>query len=126
MSEEKCWVEENLSCILDCNKCQGCSVFINQFLKIVYCKEESCLWFKKIAFKKFIEHSKGQKFFGDEYYTGVCSRSVIGVNPWELETKISKHKKAICNFRSDKYISNHLDFSRFPQGGNIPDPITEI
>lgn len=94
-----------------------------QYAKLVYCAEDRCLWYQSLDIKKYVKHHKDHQPFPADYYSGICCRSEIAINPKRISTLLVDHRLAICALRSDKEISGHLDFSKLPQGGNIPDPV---
>lgn len=98
---------------------------LDSYKKIVYCNDTDCIWNKKINFKKFIDTAVGQEHFDDDAFTGICTRAEIGIRPLELEegdlNSKRKYRHAICCVRSDDKVKGHMDFSKFPFGGNVPD-----
>ena len=71
----------------------------------------------------------GRNHEGMTEFTGECDRKqddgeeVIGILPKEIITLDVKLHIPECVAFSNTGISGHMDFSKMPQGGNIPDPI---
>lgn len=106
-----------------CSGDETCPELVKRYSKLVYCDDYRCVWNVAIKFKKYVLHHKDEKPFEEDSAKGVCGRKEILLTPKEINTLQRKYKLATCSVRSDKGISGHLDFSRFPQGGNIPDPV---
>lgn len=102
---------------------EKCKNLFSKYCKIIFCNDAKCLWNQQIDIKKFVKRHKDHKPFPHDFYSGVCSRPEIAINPKVIDTREVKHQLAVCAVRSNKGISGHLDWSRYPQGGNIPDPV---
>ena len=115
----ECWIIKEIDC--DKEECSGeCEELKERYAKIVYCKDEECMWNNDIPFKVFPTTNKAHIPLGeDSYYHGICARPVLGITPQTIETGNLKYDTAVCTFRAQKYIKGHLDFTRFPQGGRI-------
>ena len=98
--------------------------FFERYAKLVFCKDDRCAWNMGIKEEVFIKHHKDDHPFPADSYRGVCSRPELGLNAEVIQSGNRKRVLATCGFRSDKTLSGHLDFSRFPKGGNIPDPVS--
>lgn len=120
--DKQCWLDEKELC--DCSSDENCKVLFSKYAKIVYCNDTRCAWNVSIPFKKYIKHGSGVGYvpFKEDGIVGVCGRSEIGLQPREYEELHTAGKVTTCSVRSDRSFG-HLDFSRFPQGGNIPDPV---
>lgn len=131
-ADTKCCENPNgntVPCFKDGNQCvcgqnERCPELIAQFSKVVWCKDYDCLWNQKSGFKKFIDLRKNHQHFEDDAFEGFCSRPEIGLrNIHELDTSITGQVMkvlghAICCVRSS-VVKDHIDFSKYPQGGNI-------
>ena len=120
MSENSCPTFGE-GCVQDTH--EECISINEKYAKLVFCNEAKCIWNKDIEMKKYVKRHRDHTPFPQDYYHGICSRLEIAINPETIETIQVKHSLAICAVRSDKGISGHIDWSRFPQGGNIPDPV---
>ncbi|MFH1546952.1 MAG: hypothetical protein ABIC57_00525 [bacterium] len=124
----KCWVND-CECVIyqaneegDYNNCEDCEEFILNCSRVVWCNDDRCAWWRKIPFDKVIQYHKFYIPLGDDdAYTGICFRNGVGIRSRIIESRLleTKYRLAECKCRSDKIISGHMDFSRFPQGGNI-------
>ena len=100
---------------------------IAKYSKPIYCNALKCMWNVKLEEKVFLKHHREHQPFDDDAYEGICSRNEIGLYykeeaPTFGQVRVKK-KWVYCPFRSDVHPSGHMDWSRFPQGGNIPDPM---
>ena len=118
----RCWASEDVMCKCECDS--ECAGMFAKYAKVVYCTDASCAWNVSIPFKKYILHGSkvGYVPFEKDAFNGVCGRKELGLRPQEIIELHTKHKLTTCSMRSDRSFG-HLDFSRFPQGGNIPDPV---
>ena len=63
--------------------------------------------------------------FEDKYY-GICEADEIGISNKHIETHQTEWNLPVCKRYTQRGIVGHIDFSRFPQGGRIPENIKEI
>lgn len=115
---EQCWLGGQ--CSKETKDCGNCVTFTERFARVVYCKVKECLWYEDIPFSVYVAPTKDYTPLGEEdAYRGVCGRATLGIAGKVIETSLAKHNLAVCKLRSDKRITGHLDFSKFPTGGNI-------
>ena len=100
-----------------------CHELASKYAKLIFCGDSRCLWYKDIEVKKYVKRHTDHTPFSNDYYQGICTRPEIALNQKIIDTAQMKHQLAVCAVRSDKTISGHLDWSKYPQGGNIPDPV---
>lgn len=112
---KKCFIDDNKCSYTEMESCTCCQHFLDNFSVIVYCNDTSCAFFTPLPFKHELKHHKDYKPFDDCYYTGVCGKGEIGMKKREVSTALANYKFCNCTSRSDKKISGHVDFSRFPQ-----------
>ena len=117
MKGQFCWVDGSIFCQED--DCSNCEIFLGEFSMIVYCNDKDCPNRKELPFKKKINWGRGRVPFEEDGYTGICLKKEIAVDSKTVETTNTKYRYSECRNRSDMKISGHMDFSRFPQGGNI-------
>ena len=92
----------------------------------VLCNDKKCFWWKSCNPQKLI-YGRGQE--GMTEFSGECGRKqdngeeIIGILPKEIITLDVKLHAPECVAFSNLGISGHMDFSKFPQGGSIPEPI---
>lgn len=89
----------------------------------ILCNVQDCLWWKKLENSQRLNSGNVKDNDFAPLFEGECSREEIGVSAKIIETTNFNHSLGVCYCKSDKFISGHLDFTRFPQGGNIPDPV---
>ena len=88
----------------------------------VLCHMSSCLHWRKFDSPQILMYHKSYVPLGDDdLYSGYCARDIVGIRERNIETLQVKHHLAVCRTYSDKRIKGHMDFSRYPQGGHIPD-----
>lgn len=85
----------------------------------VLCDDLDCAWCKPLGEERFIEHYKNYNPLAGMGYRGVCTREEIGIKARKIETHNTIYHIPECRSFSNKGISGHIDFSRFPQGGRI-------
>ena len=85
----------------------------------VYCNCADCLHYEELLEKKILMHHKGYIPIGDDGYSGICVREEIGISRMHISTNQVDYRLAKCVSKSDKRIAGHMDWSKFPQGGNI-------
>lgn len=122
VNEEMCFckADENIECIRGEKKeCYTCPVFLEYNSIIVYCNSKKCLHWKEIPFKYFVNHNKNVNNFEDSAFRGICSRKEIAVRQRDIISKDMYYNINECKSFSNTKISGHMDFSKFPQGGNI-------
>lgn len=117
----------------DCEKeqHQECQNLVQKYSKIIWCKDFKCSWNLEIEQSKTIKHHRDYVALGKtDGYRGICSRPEIGLSHKIFETGTRangvRHEVAACDFRSNKSISGHMDWSRFAdqkQSSNVSDPI---
>lgn len=105
---------------------------LQQYKKLVFCKFYDCIWNVKIDGGVHIPHHKDWKPLSDgeaDKYIGVCGRPALGLSKVEFEQGNRHEVVAKCDYRSDKGIKGHMDFSRLlqpdgsPYGGTISEPV---
>lgn len=107
------------------------SVDLDKYKKCVYCHDHECMWNVEIEDSIFIKHHRDDEPIGPaDAYAGVCSRPEIGLVRTTVFSGQGKYKVTKCDYRSDRGIKGHMDFSKLldssgsPYGGNIPDSST--
>ncbi|MBI2020133.1 hypothetical protein HYS94_01815 [Candidatus Daviesbacteria bacterium] len=117
-----CKTEINISC-----ECSGdsCSLkALESYRKFIWCDAVDCVWnMNPLPFKKYVQVNDNFKSLPNDNVKGLCTRQEIRLTAREVETLRVKHKLAGCAVRSDKRITGHMDWGKFPEGGNIPDPV---
>lgn len=127
-------IEMNKACPIFGEDCKEekhvvCMEEYGQYMKVIFCDDDRCLWNKAIETKKFVKNHKDHTPFPNDYYRGICSRPEVGLRPGTFENRTTKRHFTTCSVRSDRHIEGHLDFSRLLKsdgtvhGGNIPDPV---
>ena len=85
-----------------------------------YCDNEECLHFSKLDSAHFLKHARNYKPLGDSSgYPGMCGRADQGIRIKKFESTQVKYEWSVCTSFSNRKIKGHMDWSRFPQGGNI-------
>lgn len=111
-----------------CTNPDSCDV-LQGFKKLLYCDDYKCLHNIPITAKKIIKHHKDDKPFEADAYRGVCGRPELGFRNRIVYSMHGKYTVTRCDYRSDKSLSDHMDFSKLlqpdgtPYGGNIPDAV---
>lgn len=95
---------------------------VQKYAKLVYCKDVDCFWNKYVGRGKYILPTTNSTVFPDDDYRGICTRPELGLSPQQVADLHTRYRVTACAVRTDK-ATGHLDFTRFPEGGNIPDPV---
>lgn len=123
MTSLKCVLDESVECV--CEDAQKQCKGLLKHKKVVYCAEYRCTWNQSVPFEKFIAWRRFEyTHFKDLGYNGICVRSELGIRPKTLDMTKEHWELAICPYLSITASKGHMDWSRFPEGGNIPDPIS--
>lgn len=87
---------------------------------IIYCNNYNCLFNEPIDESHWVGEDKpGITPFEDDTYRGKCSYDKVFVRNRKITTMTMEYNIPECVNFSDKKIKGHMDFSKFPQGGNI-------
>ena len=89
---------------------------------VIYCNVSDCIYNEPLpeGEKHYVgEDRKGVTPFEDDYYEGTCSCGKLFVRIRNVDTYNTRHEIPECKCFSLKVRRGHLDFSRFPQGGNV-------
>lgn len=87
---------------------------------IVYCNNTECLHYQDSGEAHFVgEDQKGVTPFEADAYKGICTCEKLFVRSRKVVTRTLDLQVPECVNFSDKKYKGRMDFSRFPQGGNI-------
>jgi hypothetical protein len=92
----------------------------------VLCNDTKCVHWKACEHQKIIYGHGGESL---STYIGECARKqddgqeVIGILPKDIVNYDVKLHIPECQCFGVMGVTGHMDFSKLPQGGQIPDPI---
>ena len=89
---------------------------------MILCNCDDCFFWKELTAPRRLKYGRYKESLSE--YTGKCGRpGGIGIMSKTIETHDVVHKIHECYGFTNRKVSGHTDFSAYPQGGNIPDPI---
>jgi len=112
---KKCFLDDQKCSAPHLESCVYCTHFLDNFRAVVYCDDDKCPFYRELPFKHELKHHIDYKPFSDCYFKGVCGKAEIGMRKKEVSTALANYRFCVCSSRSDKKISGHVDFSKFPQ-----------
>jgi len=87
----------------------------------VLCNVKECLHCKQLEKPRKLKYGQFSESMSE--YLGECDKEEIGIQMRVIETLSQRYEVPECYSQAVKKMKYHVNFSRFPEGGHISDPV---